>query len=72
MISMGDKINNLISILEYYEETGESLWDRFNAGYTEQVWYYSEFLRIMEGKPVPPEMLAKLRGLVEKLVSIGK
>ena len=72
MISMGDKIHNLMSILEDYEEKGESLWDRFNASYTEQVWYYGEFLKIMENKPVPPEMLEELRGLVEKLISIGK
>lgn len=72
IISMGDKIHNLMSILEDYEEKGDTLWDRFNASYDEQVWYYNEFLKIMENKPVPPEMLAELKGLVETLTNISK
>ena len=72
MISMGDKIHNLMSILEDYEEKGDTLWDRFNASYDEQVWYYNVFLKIMENKPVPPEMLAELKGLVEALTNISK
>lgn len=40
IVSCADKIHNLMSILADYEEIGDELWDRFNAGKERQIWLY--------------------------------
>lgn len=40
LISCADKLSNIRSIYNDYINIGDGLWDRFNAGYDEQKWYY--------------------------------
>ena len=42
LILMGDKIDNLHSMLE---NLNEKMWDKFNAGFEQQKWYYESILR---------------------------
>lgn len=39
-VSAADKLDNVRSILSTYNEVGEELWGRFNAGRDDQLWYY--------------------------------
>lgn len=40
LIICADKLSNLRSIAEDYEEVGEQVWDRFHRGRDDQGWYY--------------------------------
>lgn len=44
MIACADKLSNMRSIFDDYKEIGEKLWDRFNAGYEKQKWYYTNLV----------------------------
>lgn len=44
IVSCADKIHNLMSILADYDEIGDELWNRFNAGKERQVWWYRAIL----------------------------
>jgi len=46
LVSCADKLHNARAILADYRQHGESLWDRFNAGREDVLWYYSELVRI--------------------------
>jgi len=39
-----DKLTNIKSIYRNYDVLGASLWDKFNAGFEEQKWYYLSVL----------------------------
>lgn len=43
-----DKLHNARSILRDLETEGEALWDRFNAGRDETLWYYGAVLGALE------------------------
>lgn len=47
IVSAADKIHNLQSILIDHEEIGEKIWERFNAGKEQQVWWYESVLQIV-------------------------
>ena len=46
IVSLSDKIHNLMSVLEDYKIDGEKLWKRFNSNKDQQKWWYGEILRI--------------------------
>lgn len=39
-----DKLTNIQSILRNFEVYGSAIWQKFNAGYEEQKWYYEAIL----------------------------
>ena len=45
---LADKTSNLRSMYADYQEVGDQLWDRFNAGRSEQCTYYSDGLDALE------------------------
>ena len=45
---LADKVSNLRSMYADYQEIGDELWERFNAGKDKQCIYYSEMLDAME------------------------
>jgi len=52
MISCADKLSNIRSMGRDNPKRKESFWDRFNAGYEDQKWYYNslvESLSDLEG-----------------------
>lgn len=49
LVSVADKIHNLASMVNDYEEVGDKLWERFNASKEDELWYYSEIERIIDG-----------------------
>lgn len=49
-----DKVSNTESLLKNISEYGTDIWDRFNAGFEKQRWYYREALIKLERiKPHP-------------------
>ena len=55
MSPLADKLSNMRAIASDYEQQGEQLWDRFNAGKEAQHWYYSaiatSLTQLSETKP---------------------
>ncbi|MDH8677699.1 HD domain-containing protein [Fusibacter bizertensis] len=42
-----DKLTNIKSIYRHLDRLGEPLWDKFNAGYEDQKWYYTAILDLL-------------------------
>ncbi len=47
LIILADKLSNIRSIYRNLETMGDALWDKFNAGYEEQMWYSTEMCRAL-------------------------
>lgn len=48
MLVLADKLANMRSIRNDYQELGNALWDRFHAGLRQQAWYYGEMTEVLE------------------------
>jgi (p)ppGpp synthase/HD superfamily hydrolase len=66
-VSLADKLHNARSILVDLRADGEAVWDRFNAGRTEQAWYYGELLVTFERRLPASRNLPDLRSVVHEL-----
>lgn len=44
MIACADKLSNMRSINKDFNDIGDRLWQRFNAGYDKQKWYYTSLV----------------------------
>jgi (p)ppGpp synthase/HD superfamily hydrolase len=74
-VSLADKLHNMRTIVVDYRAVGERLWDRFNAGCEDVLWYYRSlaeaFARLRPG-PLATELtaaVAELERLVEKAIA---
>jgi (p)ppGpp synthase/HD superfamily hydrolase len=63
-VSLADKLHNARSIQVDLRADGEAVWDRFNAGRSEQRWYYGELLAIFERRQPGSRNLPQLREAV--------
>ena len=45
MLSCGDKLSNIRSMIYDYNLIGDKLWERFNVSKEQQAWYYNFMLR---------------------------
>lgn len=54
-VIVADKLHNIRSIQENYNELGEDVWDRFNRGKSNQAWYYMSILNTLNplAKEIP-------------------
>lgn len=48
MIACADKLSNIRSMIKGHNESGDKLWDRFNAPYEKQKWYYQSLLQSLK------------------------
>ncbi len=70
MLVMSDKLSNLRSIAADYAQIGDALWNRFNAGYERQAWYYTsiaEALAPMEKLPAAAPFYRELKQLCRQV-----
>jgi (p)ppGpp synthase/HD superfamily hydrolase len=44
-VACADKLHNIRSIIRDYEELGDEVWTRFNAGKEQQKWYYTNIVK---------------------------
>jgi (p)ppGpp synthase/HD superfamily hydrolase len=61
-----DKLHNIRSIIRDYEQVGEEVWSKFNAGKEQQKWYYTNVVDSL-GAQSSFELLIELRKEVDKL-----
>jgi len=45
LIMCADKLHNISSMIEQYQEKGKSLWGIFNGDKKEQIWYYTQIVK---------------------------
>ncbi|MDQ0973740.1 (p)ppGpp synthase/HD superfamily hydrolase [Neobacillus niacini] len=60
-----DKLHNIRSIMRDYEQVGEEVWSRFNAGKEQQRWYYTNIVESL-GLQSSFDLLIELRKEVDK------
>jgi (p)ppGpp synthase/HD superfamily hydrolase len=65
-VSAADKLHNARSVLSDRHEVGEVVWDRFNAGRDEQLWYYRSLVEILRNR-FPGRMTDELADVVQRL-----
>lgn len=61
-----DKLHNIRSIIRDYEQVGEEVWSRFNAGKEQQKWYYTNIVDSL-GAQSSFDLLTELRHEVDRL-----
>lgn len=61
LISVADKLHNLLSILADHAEVGAELWGRFNSGQQRQQWWYRAVYEVANDK-LPGNPLVGLLG----------
>lgn len=47
-VATADKIHNLESLLTAYEEQGSEIWQKFNRGKEQKVWFEKEMLKMLK------------------------
>ncbi|MDA2935157.1 HD domain-containing protein [Acidobacteria bacterium AH-259-D05] len=62
LVYAADKLHNAREILRDYQKLGEKLWDRFNAGKEDQLWYYRSLVEIF--REIGPKGLGAQLGRV--------
>ena len=55
MLVLADKVANLRSTVTDFEKVGPALWNRFNAGFDKQKWYYTNLFDALKGLARYPE-----------------
>lgn len=64
LIIMVDKLSNIKSMYRYIASHKKyDIWDKFNAGYSDQKWYYEEMIKALDSLKLNPDY----RGLFDEL-----
>jgi (p)ppGpp synthase/HD superfamily hydrolase len=66
IVACADKLHNIKSIFKDYEQLGDSVWSRFNAGKDRQKWYYTTIVDSLGYQSSFP-LLEELKTEVERL-----
>lgn len=66
VVACADKLHNITSIISDYEQYGEQIWERFNAGKQKQEWYYRNVVESLESATSFP-LLDELKKAVNVL-----
>jgi (p)ppGpp synthase/HD superfamily hydrolase len=65
-VACADKLHNIQSIIRDFEELGDEVWNRFNAGKEQQKWYYRNIVESLSFHSTFP-LVAELQKEVERL-----
>ena len=65
-VSAADKLHNARSVAADRRDAGEAVWERFNAGRDEQLWYYRSLVAVLQQR-LPGRLTAQLADAVEAL-----
>ncbi|GAA1470784.1 HD domain-containing protein [Corynebacterium felinum] len=68
LLALADKYHNLQSILADFDEHGDKLWERFNAGKQAQQWWYTKMGELVARKMPAHPLVAEFAGLVKQVV----
>jgi (p)ppGpp synthase/HD superfamily hydrolase len=64
LVAGADKLHNARSLLADLRHFGDAVWDRFNAGRDDTLWYYRAVIEAMRGNPAHHAELVDELGLV--------
>lgn len=70
IVSAADKIHNLQSTLFDYSLYGEELWERFNTGKENQLWWYRSVAEVVRKRLSNSPLFAELDYLVEQFATV--
>lgn len=48
LVCAADKIHNLQSMIDAYQEKGDALWKNFNSPKDKKIWFYAEVLKVLK------------------------
>jgi (p)ppGpp synthase/HD superfamily hydrolase len=66
-VTAADKLHNARSILADVRDHGPGVWDKFNAGVDDELWYYQELVRVLSAAHDGPTV-RELRRVVDDLL----
>lgn len=67
LVSCADKLHNVRALLADLREHGPVVWQRFNAGRDEQLWYYEGLVAAFEAGATSTRLLRELQHSVKDL-----
>ncbi|NWG14800.1 MAG: HD domain-containing protein [Acidobacteria bacterium] len=70
-VPLADKVDNLRAILADYRRLGDDLWSRFNAGKTEQLWFYASLVTAFQQAGMAGPMFDEFGRLVGELEQLA-
>jgi len=70
IVSIADKIVNLESLLRQYKKEWKSLWDKFNRGKEQKLWFEKECLKMAKENNCPEFLISRYDGLVKDLENL--
>jgi (p)ppGpp synthase/HD superfamily hydrolase len=70
-VTIADKVDNARAIPADHRRIGEKVWERFNAGKEDQLWYYQSALTAYRSAGFTSPLLNDLDELVSKLVCLS-
>lgn len=70
-VTLADKLDNARSILVDYRLIGDDLWSRFNAGKSDQLWYYRSVLDAFKEAGMTGSMMEELERVVGEIERIA-
>lgn len=65
-VAVADKIDNLKSLLMAYEKQGPALWQRFNRGKDQKIWFENEVLKMLKETWCSP-LIEEYENLLDKV-----
>lgn len=71
LISAADKIHNLRSMVTAHDKLGDAMWDVFNAGPAEKLWFYEAIAETVTERLGDCEASRQLRRAVEDIAALA-
>lgn len=68
-VCAADKLHNISCTIEDYQISGNSIWECFNSGKEDQLWWYSAVFGVLKGK-LPESKLVEQLGY--KAIDLGR
>ena len=72
LLCVADKMHNALSILDDYDEIGPAVWQRFNAGYDQQQWWYAQVEELATEVLGPHPLVAEYAAIRLRLEALAQ
>jgi (p)ppGpp synthase/HD superfamily hydrolase len=69
-IALADKVHNARTILADYRKDGDAIWERFNAGKSEQLWFYQSLVSAFREAGAAGYLMEELERIVAELQTL--
>jgi (p)ppGpp synthase/HD superfamily hydrolase len=72
LVSAADKLYNIRAMVEDYRSDGTKVWERFNRGPQQQLWYYSELLKVFQKRCPDWRIVNEIAQAVAELAQVAE